>query len=263
MRRTIVIVPGFNEPDKDLNTLADGRRGRPGLSNRGFDCRMFPVVEATISERIDRFAAFLDDLKRKVPFPAISLGYSVGGLVTRGFLRRYPERAGEVLHSITLGTPHWGMTVDILPMLAAFMRLKDRALGELDLRSDFMKWLNGTGGHWDRSGPGRNWKLDAEPWVAPPGACLFSIYGAVPHFGGDNDGIVWRDSCTLDGRIRSSEIKSERAYHLNLIGAWNPLVFLIKGFTFNDKVWSEAIARIADHLTTHVIADAAAGAEIS
>jgi pimeloyl-ACP methyl ester carboxylesterase len=261
VRQAIVIVPGFNEPDRDLNTLADGRRGKPGLRARGFECRMFPVIEDTISARIDRFAAFLDGLKGEVAFPVTSLGYSVGGLVVRGFLRRYPERAAEVLHTITLGTPHWGMTVDILPMLGAFMRLKDRALEELDLRSDFMKWLNGTGGHWVGTGPGRNWVLDAEPWIAPPGTCLFSLYGAVGRFGGDNDGIVWRDSCTLDGRIRSSEIKSERAYHLNLIGAWNPIVFLIKGFTFDDKVWAEAIARIADHITTHVTADAVAAAE--
>jgi len=264
-KQAIVIVPGFNEPDSDLNTLSDGRRGKPGLKARGYDCRLLPVYESTLSERIDKFAAFLDDLKREVPFPIVSLGYSLGGLVTRGFLRRYPERAGEVLHTITLGAPHWGMTVDILPMLAAFIRLKDRALAELDLRSDFMRWLNGTGGHWAKRAPRRrNWVLDDEPWVAPPGTCLFSVYGTVPHFGGDNDGIVWRNSCTLGGRIRSSEITSERANHLNLIGAWNPFVLLIKGFTFDDKVWSEAVARVDDHIETHnVVAAEAAGKEAS
>jgi len=263
--QTIVIVPGFNEPDSDLSTLSDGRRGKPGLEARGYDCRMVPVSESTLSERIDKFAAFLDDLKREVAFPIVSLGYSLGGLVTRGFLRRYPERAAEMLHTTTLGTPHWGMTVDILPMLTAFIHLKDRAVEELDLRSDFMRWLNGTGGHWEGRGKDRNWILDAEPWLSPPECCVFSIYGTVPHFGGDNDGIVWKDSATLGGRIRCSEIGSERANHLNLIGAWNPLVLLIKGFTFDDKVWSEAVARVADHIETHkvVAAKAAAGQEAS
>jgi pimeloyl-ACP methyl ester carboxylesterase len=253
---TIVIVPGFNEPDKDMNSLADGRRGIPGLRAGGYECRMFPVSEGTLSERIDKFGVYLDALKTEVAFPIISLGYSLGGLVTRGFLRRYPERATEVLHTITLGSPHWGMTVDILPMLSAFLHLKDRALRELDVRSDFMRWLNGTGGHWEGRGKDRNWILDAEPWPSPPGSCVFSIYGAVPHFGGDNDGIVWKDSATLGGRLRSSELKGELANHLNLIGAWNPLVFLIKGFMFDDKVWPEAIARIADHIVTHVAAGA-------
>jgi len=262
-KQTVVIVPGFNEPDSDLNTLSEGRRGKPGLKARGYDCRLFPTYEGTVSERIDRFALFLDRLKGEVRFPVVSLGYSLGGLVTRGFLRRYSERAAEVSHTITLGTPHWGMTVDILPMLSAFLHLKDRALDELDLRSEFMRWLNGTGGHWEGHGKGRNWVLDAEPWLAPPGTCVFSIYGAVPHFGGDNDGIVWKDSATLGGRLRSSELRGERANHLNLIGAWNPFVLLIKGFTFDDKVWPEAIARIAGHVEAHVVAEEAAAGEVA
>ena len=43
------------------------------------------------------------------------------------------------------------------------------------------------------------------------------------------------------------------------------MVLLIKGFTFDDKVWSEAVARVADHIETHkvVAAKAAAGQEAS
>ena len=65
----------------------------------------------------------------------------------------------------------------------------------------------------------------------PHRASLYSNYGAVPHFGGDNDGIVWKDSATLDGRIASAEIESERANHLNLIGAWNPGTLAHKGIS--------------------------------
>ncbi len=253
----IVIVPGYNEPDADMLTLADGRRGRPGLKARGFDCRTFPPFSDELDDRIEKYAGFLDNLKLEgVPFPIVSLGYSVGGLVVRGFLRKYPERAHEICHTITLGTPHWGLTVDILPLITAFLRYSDQSIAELDLRSDFMAWLNQSRGHWVGHLFHRSWVLDREPWVAPPGSCLFSIYGIVPHFGGNNDGIVWEDSCTLGGRIRSTELRDERANHLNLIGAWNLGTTLLKGFTFNDEIWPRAIAMIADHIDAHLTAEA-------
>jgi len=248
--RTIVIVPGFNEPDNDIETLAHGRRGKPGLEAAGFRCIAFPQYEGNISERIDRYAEFLNELSQESGRGAqiVSLGYSLGGLVVRGFLRRYPERASFVSHTVQLGTPNWGITIDMLPMLTAFLRLKDKASKDLDVESDFMLWLNGTSGHWVGKGKARNWQLDEEPWLAPPGAALCSIYGAVPHFGGDNDGIVWKDSATLDGRIPAIEIESQRANHLNLIGAWNLGTLLIKGFLFDDKVWPESIAHIVSYL---------------
>lgn len=244
--RTIVIVPGFNEPERDMRTLADGRRGLPGLSARGFRCIAFPQYEDSLSDRIDRFADFLIGVAAGDPEPAlITVGYSLGGLVVRGFLRRFPERSKMVTHTVQLGTPNWGITVDLLPMLTAFLRLKDKATKELDVESGFMRWLNGTGGHWEGKGKNRNWVLDAEPWLAPPGARLRSIYGSVPHFGGDNDGIVWQDSATLGGRLDAHEIRSERANHLNLIGAWNPGTVLIKGFLCDDDVWPQSIEAIA------------------
>ena len=250
MARTVLIVPGFNEPDKDMRTLAQGRRGKPGLEARGFRCITFPQFKDDLSDRIERYAEFIERVAGPLPRSekVASLGYSLGGLVVRGYLRRYPERADMIATTVQFGTPNWGITVDLLPMLTAFLRLGDKAVRELDLQSDFMRWLNGTGGHWVGKGKDRNWKLDAEPWIIPPGTSLYSIYGAVPHFGGDNDGIVWKDSATLDGRISSAEIKSERANHLNLIGAWNPGTLLIKQFLWDDKVWPEAIAKIAEHL---------------
>ncbi|GAC1304214.1 MAG: hypothetical protein NVSMB21_04400 [Vulcanimicrobiaceae bacterium] len=257
-KTTLVIIPGFNEPDKDLATLARGRRHRPGLEARGYRCELFPVFADTLSDRVDRYADYLDGLRaRGVPFPIVSVGFSLGGLVARGFLRRYPERAHEVEHTITLGTPHWGVTADMLPMLTAFLRLQDRSVREMDLRSEFMTWLNGTGGHWIGRGKDRNWFLDYEPWIAPPHGCVFSISGSVPRFGGDNDGIVWKDSATLGGRIPNYEIKDPHAYHLNLIGAFNPGTLLIKGFTWDDRVWQHAIAAIARHLESHVVAESA------
>lgn len=255
---TIVIVPGFNEPDKDMTALACGRRGLTGLEARGFRCELFPVFADDLSDRIDRYADFVAGLRaRGVPFPIVSVGYSLGGLVVRGFLRRYPERAHEIAHTITLGTPHWGATADMLPMLTAFLRLHDRSMRQMDLRSDFMTWYNRTGGHWAGRGKDRNWLLDYEPWLAPPHTCLFSIYGSVPHFGGDNDGIVWKDSATLGGRIASYEIKDGRANHLNLIGAFNPGTFLIKGFVWDDRIWTRAVAVIAEHIESHVVTERA------
>jgi len=251
---TIVIVPGYNERNSDMLTLSEGRRGRPGLRARGYACQLFPQFEDDLTDRIGKFAGFLDNLKAGgTTFPIITLGYSLGGLVTRGFLRRYPERAHEVSHTITLGAPHWGLTADMMPMLTAFLRLGDKAMDELDLNSPFMQWLNGTSGHWVENDRQRDWVLETEPWIAPPDSCVFSIYGAVPHFDGDNDGIVWKDSATLGGRIRSREIQSERANHLNLIGAWNIGTTLIKGFLYDDLVWPQAIEAIADHIESHTI----------
>jgi len=251
---TIVIVPGYNEPEADMLTLSDGRRGRPGLRERGYACQLFPQYEDDLADRIDKFAGFLTDLKAGgTAFPVTTLGYSLGGIVIRGFLRRFPERAHEVSHTITLGTPHWGLTVDMMPMLTAFFRLGDKAMDELDLNAPFMTWLNGTSGHYVENDRQKDWVLETEPWIAPPETCLYSIYGAVPHFGGDNDGIVWKDSATLGGRIRSRELSSERANHLNLIGAVNIGTLFIKGFLYDDRVWPQAIDAIDDHISTHHI----------
>jgi pimeloyl-ACP methyl ester carboxylesterase len=249
MPDTIVIVPGFNEPDRDMNTLAKGRRRKPGLEARGYKCVPFPRLEDSLSDRIDRYAEFIEiQTAGGHGAPVVSLGYSLGGLVVRGYLRRYPERSDRIASTIQLGTPNWGITTDILPMLTAFLRLKDKAMGDLNLESDFIRWLNGTGGHWVGKGKDRNWVLDGEPWIAPPGADLFSIYGVVPRFGGDNDGIVWKDSATLGNRVSASEIRDSRANHLNLIGAWNLGTSLIKGFFFDDRVWPRSIAAIAAHI---------------
>lgn len=249
----IVIVPGFNEPEKDMGTLADGRRGRPGLSARGFACVLCPTLKEPLAERIDRFADLLSDLRAegRLQFPVVTLGYSLGGLVVRGFLRKYPERAPDVRHTIQLGTPNWGITADMLPMMTSFLRLPDHAMRDLDLESDFMSWLNRTTGHWVGKGKDRNWVLDGEPTIVPPSACLFSIYGAVPQFGGDNDGIVWKDSATLGNRIPAYEIKSPRANHLNLIGAWNLGTLLIKLFLFDDRVWPQSVDAVASHIASH------------
>ena len=247
---TIVIVPGFNEPSKDMMLLAEGRHGKPGLSHYDFRCITFHNNPGDLMNRIDRFAAFVQKLKTegKETFPIATLGYSLGGLVVRGFLRKYPERSSDVTHTVMLGTPNWGLTADMMPMLTAFFRLRDKAMKDLDLRSAFMWWLNGTLGHWEGKGKERNWILDSEPWVGPPGASLFSVIGAVPQYRSDNDGIVWKDSATLDQRIPWAEVKDKRANHLNLIGAFNLGTFFIKGFMRNDGVWPRCIEVIAKHI---------------
>lgn len=250
---TIVIVPGYNEPDNDMLTLADGRRGMPGLGARGYHCLTFPQPADDLSDRIDQFAAFVEKIEGEgeARFPIVTLGFSLGGLVVRGYLRRYPERSHKVAVTMQLATPNWGLTADLLPMIAAFLRLRDHALADLDINSKFMRWLNGTGGSWMHTHGRRDWILDAEPWIAPPDAKLHVVTGLVPRFG-DTDGIVRRDSATLGGRIASTEIRAARANHLNLIGAWNLGTTLIKGFTFDDNIWPLAVAAIADAIEENV-----------
>ena len=249
-RRTLVVVPGYNEPDKDMGRLIDGRHRIPGLSAHGFDCVCFPKQDDTLHDRIDRFADFLQRLKKERPqsFPVVTLGYSLGAIVARGFLRAFPERADDVSHTIQLGAPNWGLTTDVLPRIAWALRIPDKALADIDIRSLFMKWLNGTGGHWTRRPHTRwrFWKLDQEPIVAPPGARILSIIGKVPSYGDDNDGIVWNDSSTLDERIPSVTIRDERANHLNLVGLFNLGTLLIKGLRADDRIWPRVIATVAD-----------------
>ena len=46
------------------------------------------------------------------------VGHSMGGLAIRAWLRAYPQRLGDVVVVVTLGTPHRGTQVDPAPRLA-------------------------------------------------------------------------------------------------------------------------------------------------
>jgi pimeloyl-ACP methyl ester carboxylesterase len=240
IERTVIMVPGYNEPPEHFDLL---RRGTPevsGLDAFGIESITFAEFDDTLGERIDRFAQFITELRESGrQFPIALLGYSLGGLVVRGFLRRYPHRAGEISHTIMIGTPNWGVQTYMLPQIYAMLRIPDKAFGDMDLYSPFIKWLNGTGGHWEpsRRGAWHDWVLDSKPWVGPPRAKMLSILGLIPARGGDNDGLVWGDSATLGSRIPAHFIVGPHANHMNIIGHFDPLIMVSTGFLANDRVW--------------------------
>jgi pimeloyl-ACP methyl ester carboxylesterase len=235
----MVMVPGYNEPSEHFDLLRRGSLQVPGLDYYGIDSITFAEFNDTLSERIDRFAAFISDLRAQGrPFPIVLVGYSLGGLVVRGFLRRYQHRASEISHAITIATPNWGVQTFALPQIYAMLRIPDKAFGDMDIYSDFMHWLNDTGGHWELTSRGwYDWILDAEPWIGPPNVRMLSIAGLIPSRGYDNDGLVWADSATLGSRIPAHFIAGPHANHMNIIGHFDPLVMVSRGFLANDRVW--------------------------
>ena len=235
----MVMVPGYNEPPEHFDLLRRGTAQVPGLNYYGVDSITFGEFNDTLDERIDRFAAFISDLRKEGrEFPVALLGYSLGGLVVRGFLRRYGFRASEISHAIMIATPNWGVQTFALPQFYAMLRIPDKAFGDMDLYSPFMNWLNGTGGRWELTRHGwHDWVLDTEPWIGPPRVKMLSITGIIPSRGYDNDGLVWADSATLGSRLPAHFIAGPHANHMNIIGHFDPLIMLSKGFLANDRVW--------------------------
>lgn len=245
--RTILMVPGYNEPPEHFNILEFGKDGIPGLRSHGFECSTFPQEDDTLRDRIDRFADHLTQMRDQgIAFPIITMGYSLGGLVVRGFLRAYPERASEVSHTIMIAAPNWGVVTMAMPHITRALRVPDEAMGDMALDSEFMRWLNGTSGSWQfvKDKRHRVWVLDSEPWVAPPNAKILTIMGLLPKRGGDNDGLVWGDSATLGSRIPARFVVGPHANHMNIIGHFDPVIMLSKGFLANDRVWPLTLAAI-------------------
>lgn len=246
----MLMVPGYNEPPEHFDLLRRGTPKIPGLDAFGIDGVTFGESDDTLDERIDRFAQTITALKEGGrAFPIALLGYSLGGLVVRGFLRRYPHRAHEVSHTVMVATPNWGVQTFMLPQIHAMLRTPDKAFGEMDIHSEFIEWLNGTGGHWIKTPRGwYDWTLDSEPWIGPDGAKMLSIAGLIPSRGGDNDGLVWGDSATLGSRIPAHFIVGPHANHMNVIGHFDPFIMLSKGFLSNDRVWPLTLRAITRFL---------------
>lgn len=240
---TAVVVTGYNEPPEHFDRL------RRGLRDYGIESLAFAECVDTLSARIDRFADFLETRKRAGGEPLAAIGYSLGGLVVRGFLRRYPHRAGEITHTAMIATPNWGVQTMAMPFITRLLRIPDLAFADMDLRSDFLRWLNGTSGHWVTGRHGwPDWVLDDEPWIGPPGARMLVVMGLIPSRGGDNDGLVWGDSATLASRIPAHFIVGPHANHMNVIGHFDPLAMLAKGFLANERVWPLTVRAIAGFL---------------
>jgi pimeloyl-ACP methyl ester carboxylesterase len=246
----MLMLPGYNEPAEHLDTLAHGRNGLPGLRAHGFECVKLSPCWEQLRERIDRIAAYIEDLRAQgYPFPITILGYSLGGLVARGYLRAHPRSAHDVEAIVTLGTPHFGVVTHVLPKVAALLRVPDRAIGDLAHESDFLAWLNGTPGHFARDPRtgARRWEPDAEPFVAPAGVGVYTIAGLLTkrwRDHGDGDGVVSGNSASMASRLPAHYIVGPHCNHMNLIGHFDPLVCLSMGFAVNDLVWPHTLRAI-------------------
>ena len=243
----LVLIAGWNEQSTRMRTFIDGRNGIDGLAAYGFDCTIFPADgDDLMRDRIDRFASFLDALLDREPdaFPVATLGYSVGGLINRGFLRAYPERAGKIAATIQIAAPNAGLITNYTLGTMRLARVPTHILADIDVEAPFMTWLNGVSGSWvpDPDNPRKQrWKLDGVPWVIAPGHRLLHIVGRMPKYRLQSDGVVMIESATLDGALPCVSIDSDEANHLNLGAVSNIFASLFRGFKHDDSVWPRGV----------------------
>ncbi|MBV8369971.1 MAG: hypothetical protein JO036_13745 [Candidatus Eremiobacteraeota bacterium] len=242
----VILIPGWNEQAKMMRTFIDGRNGFDGLAAFGFDCTIFPMDDEPLRERIDRFRAFLDRLHAREPnaFPVVTLGYSAGGLVNRGFLRAYPERAEEIAASVQVGAPNGGLITNYAAGTLRLARMPIHVLRDMDVMAPFMIWLNDTAGHWvpDPDNPKKQrWKLDKKPWVMPDGHRFLHVAGRMPKYHFQSDGVVMIESANLDGAMPVATIDGDEANHLNLGAVQNIFATIFRRFKHDDAVWPQVV----------------------
>ena len=247
----VVLLAGWNEQSRLMRTFSEGRNGIDGLAAYGFDCTIFEVSgDLTMRGQIDAFAAFLERLRAREPsaFPLATLGYSAGGLVSRGFLRAYPDRVDEIGATVQIGAPNGGLVTQYALATLRIARVPIHVLGDLDSRSPFMAWLNGVSGAWvgDPDNPTkRRWRLAGPPWVMPPGHAYLHVVGRMPKYGLQSDGVVMIESATLDGAMRCVTIDDDAANHLNLGAVSNALATFTRRFRHDDEVWPRCVELVA------------------
>jgi pimeloyl-ACP methyl ester carboxylesterase len=246
--RTLLMIPGYDEPPEHLETLANGRHGIPGLRAHGFECAMLPRCYEQLRYRIEHLGEYVEMLRKEgYPFPVTLVGYSLGGLVARGYLRAYPQRARDVESIVMIGTPNFGVVTHFMPHLVRLFRIPDQAIDDLSHDSDFLRWLNGTGGHWETHPKSRAkvWVLDRAPWLGESATRMSVVAGLLTsRYGGAGDGVVGGDSASLAGRLPTHYIIGPHCNHMNLIGHFDPLVFLWTGFIVNDLVWPHTLRAV-------------------
>jgi pimeloyl-ACP methyl ester carboxylesterase len=255
----VILIAGWNEAADKMRTFIDGRNGLDGLAAFGFDCTIFPADgDDPLRDRIDRFAAFLRALADREPeaFPVATLGYSVGGLVNRGFLRAYPERAGEIAATVQIAAPNGGLITNYTLGTMRLARVPTHILADIDVEAPFMTWLNGVSGTWvpDPDNPRKQrWKLDAEPWTVPDGHPLLHLVGRMPKYNLQSDGVVMIESATLDGALPCVTIDSDEANHLNLGAVSNIFATLFRRFKHDDAVWPRCVELSARFLRSEPV----------
>jgi hypothetical protein len=247
----VVLIPGWHENVDQMRVLVDGRNGKPGLKAFGFDCFLIPEGRGGLDSRIERFGTVLDELKRNEPgaFPIATFGYSAGGLISRGFLRAHPERAGEISSVFQLAAPNGGVAIENVALTLRALRIPVDAVEDMKSDSRFIAWLNGSSGRFEPAGKNtQRWCFDSAPVVGPAGVRFMNVAGVLPR-DRSSDGVVSVASATLDGLIESDIIEDSTATHLNLSGAWNPLTLLFRGWRANDKLWPAVVKRAAAFFT--------------
>lgn len=258
----VVLIAGWNEAAKKIGTYADGRNGKDGLAAFGFDCTIFRHdPDATLREQVDGFAAFLERLKVREPeaFPVATIGYSAGGLVNRAFLKAYPERIGDVAATIQVAAPNGGLVTNYAIGTLRLARTPVRVLKDMDVASEFLRWLNGVGGTWvvDPDNPKKQrFRLDGTPWVMPPGHPFLHVLGRMPKYGLQSDGVVMIESATLGGAMPVATLDDDAANHLNVGAVFNPIATLARGFRHDDAAWPRVIDLCARFLRGEPLGEA-------
>lgn len=249
----VILIPGWNEQAKLMRTFSDGRNGKDGLAAFGFDCTVFPDGNETLRERIDRFGAFLDRLHAREPdaFPVATVGYSAGGLINRGFLRAYPQRANEIAATVQIAAPNTGLMTNYAIGTLRLARMPTHMLADMDVAAPFMTWLNGCSGVWvpDPDNPKKQrWKLAGDPWIMPEGHPFLHVIGRMPKYHRQSDGVVMIESASMDGRMPVVSLDTDEANHLNLGAAQNVFATVFRRFKHDDVVWPRVVDLIARFL---------------
>jgi pimeloyl-ACP methyl ester carboxylesterase len=251
----VVLLPGWHEKSGVMRTFIDGRHGIDGLAAYGFDCTIFPAGRDALRPRIDRFAQFLDNLKLREPegFPVATIGYSAGGLINRGFLRAYPERANEIAATVQIAAPNCGLISNYIANMLKLMWIPHEVIEDLDVASEFLTWLNKTSGTWiPTDNPKKlRWKLNRRPWTVPEGHRALAIAGALTKEPGD--GVILLDSATLEHNLPEYVITDGRANHLNLGAVFDIVALIGKGFRADDRIWHREVELIARFLRGETI----------
>ena len=239
----VILIPGWNEGADGMDVFIRGRGRRPGLEAAGFDCTTFDGGTGSLRSRIGQFAGFLSDLGSKSRGEKVALfGYSAGGIIARGLLRAYPR--SRVAAIFQLATPNAGLVTE--DPWSSFRRLHfdGDVIDDLDIESPFMRWLNGTGGHWENDAANRTkrWRLNAKPWTMVENVPLLNLIGSVPRYRSRSDGVVRVESGSLDDYIPCEVINAKNANHLNLGGTWNPLTLVLRAWRRDDVLWPQAVA---------------------
>jgi len=238
----VILIPGWNEAEEQMAVFASGRHGLPGLVDFGFRCEFFDGGRGNLRERVDELAAFISGLGSK---QFALFGYSAGGLIARGLLRAYPDAPISAIFQ--LAAPNAGIVTDWPGVLFHQIHFDASVISDMDVESDFITWLNTTSGYWqtDPATKKKRWVLRSTPWVAPAGMPIFNFIGRVPRYADETDGIVRVESAALCGAIPHGYIDGTNANHLNLGGTWNPLTFVLRGWSSDDRLWPQSVGAAA------------------